>query len=98
MKNQADANAIYRHNSYGPTFGAGNDFYLSNSCKSSTNSYCNQSSYITGNANLLGNKGQTNFQVSSYEVYHVIIEKDWKKYNKINYSKKYNLYQKCKKS
>ena len=74
LSNKFDTNAIYRHNSYGPTFGGGHDLYLSNSCKSNTNSYCNKSAYNTGGNNLLGNSGQTNFQVSYYEVYHVIFE------------------------
>jgi hypothetical protein len=74
LSNKFDTNAIYRHNSYGPTFGGGHDLYLANSCKSNTNSYCNKSSYNTGGNNLLGNSGQTNFQVSYYEVYHVIFE------------------------
>ena len=50
----------------------GYNLHIANSCKSNTNSYCNKSNYITGN--VLGNNGQTNFQVSSYEVYHVIFE------------------------
>lgn len=69
-----NTNAIYRHNSYGPTFGGGHDLYLANSCRSNTNSYCNKSSYNTGNNNLLGNSSTTNFQVSYYEVYQVIFE------------------------
>ena len=72
LEDQMATNAVYRHNSYGPTFGGGHDLYISNSCKSNTSSYCNKSSYITGNINLIGSGGQTNFQVSSYEVYQVI--------------------------
>ena len=71
---QLDTNAVYRDNSYGPTFGGGNDLYLADQCKSNTNSYCNKSSYNTGNTNVLGLNGQTNFQVSNYEVYKVIFE------------------------
>ena len=67
--------AIYRHNSYGPTFGGGHTLYISNSCKSNSNSYCNKyTSYKTGDNNLFGNSGQTNFQVSNYEVYQVVFE------------------------
>ena len=72
--NSNGKNSIYRHNSYGPTFGSGHDLYLASQCKSSTNSYCSKSSYDTGNNNLLGNGGQTNFQVSYYEVYSVNFE------------------------
>ena len=74
LKDQMESSAVYRNNSYGPTFGGGHDLYLANSCKSNNNSYCNKSSYSTENVNLLGNGGQTNFQVSSYEVYQVIFE------------------------
>ena len=69
-----NANAVYRYNSYGPTFGGGNDLYLANSCRSNTSSYCNKSSYNTGNNNLLGNSSSTSFQVSYYEVYQVVFE------------------------
>lgn len=64
-------NAIYRNNSYGPTFGAGHDLYIVDSCKSN-NSSCNKSSYNTGNSNILG--GSTSFLISSYEVYKVLFE------------------------
>ena len=67
-------NAIYRHNSYGPTFGGGHDFYISNQCRSNTNSYCSRSSYDTGSVNLLGGSSSTSFQVSYYEVYQVEYE------------------------
>jgi len=66
-------NAIYRHTSYGPTFGSGHDLYLCNNCRSN-NSSCNKSAYNTGNTNLLGGNGSTSFQVSNYEVYQVIFE------------------------
>ena len=73
LANQECNNAIYKHNSYGPTFG-GFALYLANQAKSNTNSYCNTGYYNTGNNNLLGGTGQTNFQVSYYEVYQVISE------------------------
>jgi len=69
-----NTSAIYHHNSYGPTFGGGHDLYLANGCRSNTSSYCNKSSYNTGNNNLLGNSGSTSFQVSNYEVYKVVFE------------------------
>ena len=67
--------SIYRNNSYGPTFGAGHYLYLADSCTGNTSSYTNtHSSYKTDNKNLIGNSGKTNFQVSYYEVYHVVEE------------------------
>ena len=74
LSNNFNANAVYRHNSYGPVFGGGYDLYIASSGKSNTNNYCNKNAYNTGNNNLLGNGGQTNFQVSNYEVYQVIFE------------------------
>ena len=77
---QVDGNskyAVYRNNSYGPTFGA-HDLYLANSCKSNSSSYVNKNSssaYNTeNNNNLFGTSGQTSFQVSNYEVYQVVFE------------------------
>ena len=74
LQDELNANAVYRHNSYGPTFGSGHDLYIANGCRSNGNSSCNKSSYNTGNVNLLGNNGSTGFQVSNYEVYQVIFE------------------------
>ena len=71
---EANNSAIYRYNSYGPTFGGGNDLILANSCRSNTSSYCNKGSYNTGNNNILGGTSSTSFQVSYYEVYQVISE------------------------
>ena len=71
-------NAVYRHNSYGPTFGGAHDLCLYSSCRSNNNSYVNKSSssaYNTeNNNNLFGSSGTTNFQVSYYEVYQVVFE------------------------
>jgi hypothetical protein len=66
--------AISRGNSYGPTFGGGNDLYIANSCTGNTSSYVSKSSYNTGNNNLLGGSSSTSFQVTYYEVYKVIFE------------------------
>ena len=70
--------AIYKNTLYGPTFGYSNyDLYLANSCTSNSSSYCyysSSSAYNTGGQNLLGNSGQTSFQVSYYEVYQVIFK------------------------
>ena len=72
--NEFNTSAVYRYNSYGPTFGGGHDLCLANSCKSNTSSYCNKSSYNTGNNNLLGGSSSTSFQVTNYEVYQVVFE------------------------
>ena len=74
LTDQFDNNAIYRYNSYGPTFGGGYDLCLANQCKSNTSSYCSKSAYNTGNTNVLGGNGSTSFQVSNYEVYQAIYE------------------------
>ena len=74
LVNPLDNNAIYRNNSYGPSFGAGYDLYIANGCKSNSNSSCSKSSYNTGSYNLLGGSSSTSFQVNTYEVYHVINE------------------------
>ena len=69
--------AVYRNNSYGPTFGGGYDLNIVNSSNNSTSNYCyktSSSSYNTGNNNLLGGNGQTSFQVKYYEVYQVVFE------------------------
>jgi hypothetical protein len=67
--------SIYRNNGYGPTFGAGYCLFLADNCVNNSNSYTNvHSSYKTDNVNLIGNSGNSNFQVSCYEVYHVIRE------------------------
>ena len=71
--NPLDTSAINRNNSYGPYFGGG-DLYIASGCKSNTSSYCSKSNYNTGSYNLLGGSGSTSFQVSYYEVYHVIKE------------------------
>ena len=67
-----DKNAIYKSNSYGPTFGGWHDITISDNYKSNFNSYCNKSSYKTGDVNIIGNKDSTKFKVAIYEVYQVI--------------------------
>ena len=74
LNDELNNNAIYKHNSYGPTFGGGCDLYICSGCKSSSSSACSRSSYNTENVNLLGGSGTTNFQVSYYEVYQVEYE------------------------
>ena len=58
---------MYRHDSYGPLFGSGFDLCLTNDGKLNNNNYCTKSIYNIGNNNLLGNNGQTKFQISNYE-------------------------------
>ena len=74
LTDQFENNAVYRNNSYGPTFGGGHDLYLADQCKSNSSSYCSKSVYNTGNTNVLGGNGSTSFQVSNYEVYQAIYE------------------------
>ena len=69
-----NTSTIYRDNSFGPTFGGGHDLYISNGCKSNSNSYCKILSYNTGNNNCWGLSSRTNFQVSNYEVFKVVFE------------------------
>ena len=63
--------SIYRNNSYGPTFGS-HFLYISDGCTGNQSSYTNTRGEYDSNNNLLGNSGQTYFQVNCYEVYHVI--------------------------
>ena len=74
LLDELNTSAVYRHNSYGPTFGGGYDLNIVNSCRSNSSSYCCKSSYNTGDVNLLGGNGSTSFQVSNYEVYQVVFE------------------------
>ena len=85
---QLNISAIYRDNSFGPTFGGGYDLYIADGCTSNINCNCNKcdkSSYNTGNNNLLlaspfpmmmmmSLSSSTNFQVSVYEVFKVVFE------------------------
>ena len=68
--------SIYRHKSYGPTFGGGNNgynLYLANGCTGNTSSYTYvDQSYKTDNWNLINSSGSVSFQVSYYEVYRVV--------------------------
>ena len=73
LNEQFHKNAVYRHNSYGPTFGGGHDLYIPDQFKSN-NSSCNKNTYNTGNTNLLGINGSTSFIVTYLEVYKVIFE------------------------
>ena len=71
-KNVNSQSAIYCHSSYGPTFGNGHDFYISNQCKSNTSSYDNTPYHYNtqGKKNVLSI--EYNFKVLDYEVYQLI--------------------------
>ena len=70
--------ATYNRKDYGPTFGGGFDFYISNYCNRNKNSYSNLGyTYKTptnykygGNAKTLL-AGSYNFKCSDYEVYYL---------------------------
>ena len=66
--------AMYRHSSYGPTFGHGHDLYIVSNALSSTSSYTNGgSSYeFPGSPNYQLNDGVKNFKVLDYVVVKAI--------------------------
>ena len=64
---------IYCHSSYGPYFGSGADFYLSNNCNVNTSSENSGSSYDT-NGKKYALTGYQNFLVKDYEVYQLELE------------------------
>ena len=66
---------IYCNSSYGPTFGGGNDFYISDSCNSSNCSDNSGHSYETnGKKNALA--GSSSFLVRDYEVFQLEFDKN----------------------
>ena len=67
------SSAIYCNSSYGPVFGSGHDFYISNECKSNKNSSDGTpgSYYTKGKEYVLA--GESNFQVEDYEVFQLEI-------------------------
>jgi len=72
-KDKKNENGIYCASNYGPTFGEGFDFCISNQCRSNSNSYDNTSheySYNTkGRKNVL--EPEKKFKVIDYEVYQL---------------------------
>ena len=74
--------SIYRNKSFGPSFGGEKDnnnnkfnLYIASGCTNNSNCYTNVNpNYKTDNKNLIYNSGQSSFQVSCYEIYHVIRE------------------------
>ena len=65
--------AIYAHNSYGPCFGKGTDFGVYSGCLKANNNWCNSQNTYNYNGEHL-NQNVYNFQVSDYEVYHIVFE------------------------
>ena len=72
-KNKKNGNSIYCHSNYGPTFGNGFDFYISNQCRSKSDSYDNtsiDSTYYTKERRY-ALALEYNFKVIDYEVYQL---------------------------
>ena len=65
--------AFYDHSSYGPTFGSGHDFYISNSCTQNTSSYCNFPYSYGGTKARVLSGGYYYFKVNEIEVYQINI-------------------------
>ena len=63
-------NAIWSGADYGPIFGSGHDFYISNKCKSSSNGCNTPSTYNCDEKNGITG-GQNNFYVKEMEVFQV---------------------------
>jgi len=74
MKKGKESYAMYRHKSYGPTFGAGHDIYIVHNALSSTSSYTNggHSYDFPGYPNYQLNDGVKNFKVMDYVVVEAI--------------------------
>jgi len=70
VKKGKESYSMYRHSSYGPTFGAGHDLYIVNNALSSTSSYTNggHSYEFPGYPNYQLNDGVKNFKVLDYVV------------------------------
>jgi len=74
--NQKNNNSIYTHPSYGPTFGGGNDIYISDNCNANNFSYSSSNSTYELPPNTNGQvyfAGAYNFTVKEIEVYAVIV-------------------------
>ena len=66
-------NSIYGASSYGPAFGGGHDFYISNNCNSNNSSEGMGNSY-ENDGKKYPLTGSSNFLVSDYEVYQLELE------------------------
>jgi len=74
IKSGRTAYAIYRHSSYGPTFGNGHDLYVASSALSSTSSYSNGGTGYTfpSYPSYQLNDGGKHFKVKDYVVLQAI--------------------------
>ena len=76
LKSQGTSYAIYTRSSYGPTFGAGHDLYISDNAASNTNSYTNFGSYyqpppgVSSSRTILA--GSYHFTPSEVEVFYLV--------------------------
>jgi hypothetical protein len=76
LKDQNIGRAIYTYNIQGPTFGNGNDIYISNDAASNTGSYTNFNdgyqapSGVSDARTILA--GTKSFQPSEIEVFHIV--------------------------
>ena len=70
IKSEKIGNAIWSGSNYGPIFGSGHDFYISNNCKSSSSGTNTPYSYECDEKNGLTG-GQRNFYVKEMEVFQV---------------------------
>ena len=76
LKDQNIGRAIYTYNIQGPTFGNGNDIYISNDADSNTGSYTNFNddyqapSGVSDARTILA--GTKSFQPSEIEVFHIV--------------------------
>ena len=77
LKDENTPYAIYAENSYGPTFGAGWDIYISNDAASNTNSYTNFNIYYQAPSGQVNDTstilaGTYYFQPSEIEVFYMV--------------------------
>lgn len=72
--NQNSSYSIYCNSSYGPTFGNGHDFYLSNNCNINSSSSNNTNNAYNSYGKNYALAGTSGFYVKDYEVYKIEIE------------------------
>ena len=65
---------IYCSSNYGPTFGGGYDFHISNNCDKNNNSYDNSGHSYDTKGKKYALAGTYNFYVEDYEVYKIELE------------------------
>jgi hypothetical protein len=75
FKQQRGERAVYHNASYGPTFGAGHDFYVCDECRNSNNSYSTFGNSYANDTGIGGQQvltGAYNFTVEEIEVFEVM--------------------------